>query len=49
VGTVSISRNRGQRSAKAANITGLRVHDLRHSYASFLASSGHSLPVIGAC
>jgi len=26
----------------------LRVHDLRHSYASFLVSSGLSLPVIGA-
>jgi site-specific recombinase XerD len=26
----------------------LRVHDLRHSYASFLASAGHGLPVIGA-
>lgn len=33
---------------KAANITGLRVHDLRHSYASFLASAGQGLPVIGA-
>jgi integrase len=33
---------------KAANIAGLRVHDLRHSYASFLVSAGHSLPVIGA-
>lgn len=26
----------------------LRVHDLRHSYASWLASAGHSLPLIGA-
>ena len=33
---------------KAAGITGLRVHDLRHSYASFLVSAGHGLPVIGA-
>jgi integrase len=33
---------------KAAGITGLRVHDLRHSYASFLASAGHGLPTIGA-
>jgi integrase len=32
---------------KAAGITGLRVHDLRHSYASMLTSSGHGLPVIG--
>ena len=33
---------------KAAGITGLRVHDLRHSYASFLVSAELSLPVIGA-
>jgi len=33
---------------KAAGVTGLRVHDLRHSYASFLASGGASLPLIGA-
>lgn len=32
----------------AAGITGVRPHDLRHSYASFLASAGLSLPVIGA-
>ena len=33
---------------KAAGITGLRIHDLRHSFASQLASGGASLPVIGA-
>ena len=33
---------------KAANINGARVHDLRHTYASVLASAGLSLPVIGA-
>ena len=33
---------------KAAGITSLRIHDLRHSYASFLVSAGLSLPVIGA-
>ena len=33
---------------KAAGITGLRIHDLRHSYASTLAGAGFSLPVIGA-
>jgi integrase len=33
---------------KAAKINGLRIHDLRHSYASVLASSGHTLPIIGA-
>jgi integrase len=32
---------------KAAGITGLRFNDLRHSFASFLASSGHNLPLIG--
>jgi integrase len=32
---------------KNAGIAGLRLHDLRHSYASFLASSGLSLPIIG--
>jgi integrase len=30
-----------------AGIAGCRVHDLRHTYASILASSGHSLPIIG--
>ena len=32
---------------KAADIKGVRVHDLRHTYASVLASAGHSLIVIG--
>ena len=32
---------------KAAKISGIRVHDLRHSYASILASDGVSLPIIG--
>jgi integrase len=31
----------------AANIEGLRLHDLRHSYASTLANSGFGLEVIG--
>jgi integrase len=30
-----------------AKISGLRLHDLRHSYASTLASAGYSLPIIG--
>ena len=34
--------------AKAANLTGVRAHDLRHTYASLLASAGFSLPMIGA-
>jgi integrase len=33
---------------RAANIKGARVHDLRHTYASILASAGQSLPIIGA-
>ena len=32
---------------KAAHLKDMRIHDLRHSHASILASSGHSLPVIG--
>jgi integrase len=30
-----------------AKITNLRIHDLRHSFASTLASAGYSLPIIG--
>ena len=33
---------------KAAGIDGLRVHDLRHSFASQLVSGGASLPLVGA-
>jgi integrase len=33
---------------KAAGISGARIHDLRHTYASLLASAGETLPVIGA-
>jgi integrase len=33
---------------KRAGITGLRIHDLRHSFASQLVSQGASLPLIGA-
>jgi integrase len=33
---------------KAAKISGLRIHDLRHSFASHLVSGGASLPLIGA-
>jgi len=33
---------------RAAGIEGVRMHDVRHSYASVLASAGLSLPVIGA-
>jgi integrase len=37
-----------KRICKAAGITRLRPHDLRHSFASQLASGGASLPLIGA-
>ncbi len=37
-----------KRVLKEAEIEDLRIHDLRHSYASILASAGLSLPVIGA-
>ena len=33
---------------RAADIIGLRLHDLRHSAASYLVSAGHSLPMIGS-
>jgi integrase len=33
---------------RAAGISNLRIHDLRHSFASQLASGGASLPLIGA-
>jgi len=33
---------------KAVRIAGLRIHDLRHSFASQLVSQGASLPLIGS-
>jgi integrase len=36
------------RLCKAASITGLRTHDLRHSFASQLVSGGASLVMVGA-
>jgi integrase len=33
---------------KRAGLSDIRIHDLRHTYASILASSGLSLPIIGA-
>lgn len=37
-----------QRIREAAHIVDVRLHDLRHSYASFAAAKGASLPQIGA-
>lgn len=34
--------------AKQAGLRDFRMHDLRHSFASFIASAGGSLPLIGA-
>lgn len=41
-------RRSWERLCEAAEIRGARIHDLRHTYASVLASAGLSLPVIGA-
>lgn len=35
-------------AAAAAGLNDVRLHDLRHTYASILASAGLSLPIIGA-
>jgi integrase len=32
---------------KTADIADVRLHDVRHTYASVLASAGQSLPIIG--
>lgn len=36
------------RLLETAGLTGWRIHDLRHAYASYAVCSGKSLPVIGA-
>lgn len=36
------------RIRKAAGLDGVRLHDLRHSFASFGVNTGDSLPVVGA-
>jgi integrase len=33
--------------SQLANLSGIRIHDLRHSFASHLVSSGVSLPIVG--
>jgi integrase len=37
-----------RRMRSAAGLAGVRLHDLRHTYASVAAMGGYSLPVIGA-
>jgi integrase len=37
-----------RRIREAAKLDDVRIHDLRHSFASVAAGSGQSLPVIGA-
>ena len=41
-------RNTWEAVRDEAQLSGLRLHDLRHAYASTLASAGLSLPTIGA-
>ena len=36
-----------RRIRKAAGLDDVRIHDLRHTYASLAAAAGHSLPIIG--
>lgn len=36
------------RICRLADLEGVRIHDLRHTYASILVSGGASLPIIGA-
>lgn len=37
-----------KRLLSSAGLTGWRIHDLRHAFASYAVSSGKSLPVVGA-
>ena len=41
-------KNSWREICKLAGLKGIRVHDLRHTYASVLVSSGWSLPITGA-
>jgi hypothetical protein len=47
-GHVTTLKKSWREICKAAGIANLRLHDLRHSYASFAINAGWSLPVIGA-
>jgi integrase len=37
-----------ERVCRRAGLSNLRIHDLRHSFASFLVSAGYNLPMVGA-
>jgi integrase len=41
-------RRSWERVRKAAGLDGIRLHDLRHTFASILVSAGATLPLIGA-
>jgi integrase len=41
-------RHAWDRIREAADLGDMRIHDLRHSHASFLVNAGYSLPIIGA-
>jgi integrase len=47
-GHVTTLKKSWREICKAAGIANLRIHDLRHSYASLAINAGWSLPVIGA-
>jgi len=48
VGHVTTIKKGWRGLCKTTGIVGLRIHDLRHSFASFLVSGGASLELIGA-
>ena len=41
------SRSHGADVSRAAGLEGVRIHDLRHSFASFGAGASLGLPIIG--
>lgn len=47
-GIVTMETVKGPRGERVEVKPSARIHDLRHTYASLLASSGKSLPIIGA-
>ncbi len=47
-GIVTVQTVKGPRGERVEVKPSARIHDLRHTYASLLASSGKSLPIIGA-